>query len=231
MPKVARIKTGIHGLDRLIQGGFKKKSINLIAGEAGSGKTIFAIQFLIEGIKNGEPGIYITFEERKEKLYEDMLSFGWNLAKYEKEKKFAFIEYTPEQVKTVLAEGGGLVENTVLKLKAKRLVIDSITSFTLMYQEELAKREASLSLFELINKWGCTAVLTSQVMSTKDATIIAALEFEADSIILLYHFRKKGTRIRALEILKMRGTKHPGKTFGIKIDENGLKVTDEVVVF
>jgi circadian clock protein KaiC len=113
--KVIRISTGIPNLDKLIEGGFKKNSINLVAGDPGSGKSIFAMQFLMEGIKKGEPGVFITFEEKKKKFYEDMLEFGWELEKYEKEKKFVFLEYTPEQVKKILTEGGGIVEEVIEK--------------------------------------------------------------------------------------------------------------------
>lgn len=228
-----RIPTGISSLDGLIQGGFVKKSINLVAGGAGTGKTILAIQFLVEGIlKHNEPGIYITFEEKKKKTYEDMLEFGWDLAKLEKEGKFVYLEYTPEQVKKVLVEGGGVIEVIIEKMKAKRLVIDSITSFSLLYQDELTKKEAALALFELIDKWDCTAVLTSQDTSDNEETITAALEFEVDSIILIYHVKKKGARTRALEILKMRGTKIPEKTFPLQISPKGIKINPKgVVVF
>ena len=228
--KVKRISTGIPGLDKLINGGFKERSINLVAGGAGSGKTIFAIQFLMEGLRNGEPGIYITFEEKKEKLYSDMLAFGWDLKKYEKKGAFVFLEYTPEQVKRVLVEGGGTIDTIITKIKAKRLVIDSITSFALLYKDELTQKEASLALFELINKWGCTAVLTSQ--ETENGKVISpALEFEVDSIILLYHTKVDGVRKRGLEILKMRGTKHPSKTFEISIGKKGLVVHEKMLKF
>lgn len=140
-----------------------------------------------------------------------MLSFGWQLEKYEKENKFIFLEYTPEQVKRLITEGGGEIETIIEKCKIKRIVIDSITSFSLLYQEELTKKEAALSLFELIDKWGCTALLTSQAFDDKE--ISTSLEFEVDSIILLYHTLKNGRRIRALEILKMRGTEIPEKFF------------------
>jgi len=138
---IKRISTGIPNLDKLIEGGFKKNSINLVAGDPGSGKSIFAMQFLIEGIKKGEPGVFITFEEKKKKFYEDMLEFGWELEKYEKEKKFVFLEYTPEQVKKILTEGGGIVEEVIEKTKAQRIVIDSITSFSLLYEDNLTKRK------------------------------------------------------------------------------------------
>lgn len=220
-----RIPTGIANFDKLIQGGFKRDSTNLVAGGAGSGKTILAIEFLVNGIlKFGEPGIYITFEERKEKLYEDMLSFGWDLAKLEEQGKFVFLEYTPEQVKKVLVEGGGTVEAIIAKTRIKRLVIDSITSFALLYSNELERKEAALALIDLINSWQCTALLTSQDESTSGTFVSAALEFEVDSIILLYYVKVRGKRVRAIEILKMRGTKHLSKTFGFDIENGGIIV-------
>jgi circadian clock protein KaiC len=231
--KVKRVPLGIPQLDNLISGGVKKNSINLVAGGPGTGKTIFAMQFLKEGIeKFNESCIYITFEERKEKTYEDMLEFGWDFAKYEKEGKFVYLEYTPEQVKKILVEGGGIVEAIIEKIKAKRLVIDSITSFSLLYQDELTKKEASLALFQLINNWDCTAVLTSQDTSPQQDTISAALEFEADSIIILYHLKIGGERKRAIEILKMRGTKIPEKTFALKITNKGIEIdTKQIITF
>jgi circadian clock protein KaiC len=229
MPKgLSRVTTGIGALDKLLQGGFVKNSINLVAGGAGTGKTIFAIQYLIEGIvKFNEPGIYITFEEKKKKTYEDMLEFGWDLAKYEKEGKFVYLEYTPEQVKKVLVEGGGVIEVIIEKMEAKRLVIDSISSFALLYQDELTKKEAALALFELIDKWDCTAFMTSQDTSQQEGTITAALEFEVDGIILMYHVKRKDQRTRALEILKMRGTKIPEKTFPLNITNKGIVVNQK----
>ena len=105
-----RVPFGIAELDRLISGGVIKNSINLVAGSAGAGKSIFALQFLVNGIKKyGEPGVYITFEEKKKKTYEEMLEFGWDLAKLEKEGKFAYLEYTPEQVKKVLVDRKSVV--------------------------------------------------------------------------------------------------------------------------
>ena len=228
--KLERIPTGIPGLDRLIEGGLVRRSTNLIAGGTGTGKTIFGIQFLVEGVKHKEPGIYITFEEKKKKVYMDMLEFGWDLEKYEKQGLFVFLEYTPEQVKKILTEGGGIVEAIIEKIKARRIVIDSITSFALLYEDELTKKEAALALFDLIDTWNCTGLLTSQDITAKEETITAAMEFEVDGIILLYHVKKKGKRRRAMEVLKMRGTDIPEKTFFMDITENGIKVNPNKIV-
>ncbi|HLC85871.1 MAG TPA: ATPase domain-containing protein [Candidatus Nanoarchaeia archaeon] len=227
-----RVPLGIKDFDNLINGGFIKKSTNLVVGRAGAGKTIFAIEFLVNGIINyGEPGVYITFEEKKEKLYNDMIEFGWDLKKLENDGKFAFLEYTPEQVKKVLIEGGGIVESLITKMKAKRIVIDSISSFALLYQDELTRKEAALALIALIDNWGCTAVLTSEeTVIEYGNTISTALEFEVDSIILLYYTKVKSARVRAMEILKMRGTKHTNKTFEFSINENGMYVNPKKTV-
>jgi len=229
--KHIRVKTGIKNLDSLIEGGLIKDSVTLVTGGAGSGKTIFSMQYLMEGLKKGETCLYITFEEKREKLYGDMFSFDWDFEKYEKNKKFFYLEYNPEQVKSLIEEGGGIVDQMITKRKITRLVIDSITSFSLLYQDELSKKEAALALFDLIDKWGCTAVLTAQAQANGHSNIdLASLEFEVDSIIIIYHTKVKGKRIRGLEILKGRGTKHANKTMGLVINEHGLTVNPKEVL-
>jgi len=221
--KTEKINSGIPGFDKLIEGGFEKNSVNLIIGNSGSGKTIFAVQFLIEGIKNGEKCLYVTFEEKKEEFYRNMLDFGWNLSELEKQGKFTFLEYTPEKVKTMLEEGGGMIESLILDKKIARIVIDSITSFALLFAQELDKREAALSLFDMIRKWNCTSFLTLEenTVDRKEGSS-SSLEFEVDSIILLYFVRCKEERERFIEVLKMRGTKHSTEVYPFEISKNGI---------
>ena len=232
--KFERVPTHIPGFDKLVDGGFKNGSINLIIGGAGSGKTIFSVAYLVNGIlKHKEPGLYITFEEKREELYENMSEFGWDLAKLEKDKMFIFLEYSPERVKRLLVEGGGLIENIITKYKIKRLVIDSITSFVLLYQDELMKKEASLSLFSLLRSWDCTTLLTSEkYIVNMEKVESGGLEFEVDSIILMYHIKEHGIRKRAMEVLKMRATKHAIKTLKMEINDKGVIVyPNKIVVF
>ena len=222
-----RIPTGINGFDKLIGGGLVNESVCLLVGGAGSGKTIFATQFLIEGVKRNEPGVFITFEEKKDRFYSEMKSLGWNLEELEKKKKIAFIEYTPEQVKKMLEEGGGEVEVIIEEMKAKRIVIDSISSFALLFESELEKREAALALFGLLRKWKVTSILTLEhEPSVKKGSvhISTPLEFEVDGIVILYFVRPDGTRIRELEILKMRGTEHSRGIYCFEIGKKGIKI-------
>lgn len=230
---IDRVKTGISELDSLIEGGVERNSVNLVAGSAGSGKSIFCTQFIVSGVQDyNEPGIYICFEEKKERFFSHMALFGWDLQKLEAQKKFAFVEYTPEQVKKMIEEGGGLVENLVSKIKAKRVVIDSITSFSLLYQNEVQKKEAGLALFELLRKWNVTALVTQEISEEQvEKQEAGELGFESDSVILLYFIKEQNSRKRAIEILKMRGTKHSKRILPLDITPKGIVISKEGAVF
>lgn len=221
---IERVSTGIKEIDNVSEGGFEKNSTNLVIGDGGSGKTIFGVQFLMEGIKNGEKCLYITFEEKKQDFYQNMDKIGFDLEKFENEDKFFFLEYTPEKVKTMLEEGGGVIESLILRRKIKRVVIDSMTSFGLLFENDLEKRQSLLSLFNMLKKWECTTLLTYEG-NTQDSKIAPdILELESDSIIILYFTRSKKERERSLEVLKMRGTKHSSEVFNFSIGMGGIKL-------
>ncbi|MFA5174453.1 MAG: ATPase domain-containing protein [Candidatus Pacearchaeota archaeon] len=227
--KIKRVSTGILGLNKITQGGFEQDSTNLIVGETGSGKTIAAMQFIIEGLRKKEVCMYLTFEEDKQEFYANMKELGWDLEKEEKGGKFFFLEYTPEKVKTMLEEGGGTVETLILSKKITRVVFDSITSFILLFETEVEKREAALSLFNMLRKWNCTAVLTYEGAPNREKSTSRVLEFESDSITLLYFLRDKKQRSRYLEVLKMRGTEHSTKIYPFSIKRNGIVLSGKPI--
>lgn len=222
--KVLRIPSGIKNFDSLVNGGFEKNSTNLLVGSSGSGKSIFAIQFLIEGIKHGEKCLFITFEEKKQEFYENMRELGFDLEKLEKQEKFFFLEYTPQKVKAMLDEGGGSIETIVLTKKISRIAIDSITSFIMLFENGLEQKEAALSLFSLIRGWNCTSILTYDGEPTPGERSSRILDLESDSIILFYFLRREKERKRYIEILKMRGTPHSLQLYEFSIDKNGISI-------
>jgi len=226
--KIQRVSSGIANLDKIIGGGFKKNSTNLVVGGTGSGKSIFGVQFLIEGIKKKEKVLYITFEEKKQEFYSNMFALGFDLEALEKKGQFFFIEYTPEKVKTMLEEGGGIIESLVLRKKIQRIVIDSISSFGMLFDDSLEKRKAALSLFNMLRKWDCTSILTSDSIPIKERINTETLGFESDSIILLYFQREKKQRERYLEILKMRGTEHSKKIYSFMIKKGGIILSKKI---
>ena len=222
---IPRTPTGIPGFDKLVEGGLARGSINLIAGDSGIGKSIFGMEFLVNGIqKFNEPGVYMSFEERKEDVYLMMLRMGWDLQELENKGKFAFIEYTPEQVNKVIEAGGGIVSDIVRGIEARRIVIDSITAFTLLYQNKVKQREALLALFKMIRKWQCTAVLISETTQDMERHKVTLEEYEVDGSLKLYNVLNKRMREKYIEVFKMRGTKHSHHIFRLIINEKGIQI-------
>ena len=231
-PVSGKVSSGIPGLDGIMGGGFERGSSNVISGGAGSGKSIFCTQFLIDGIENKkENAIYVSFEEEKDKFFKHMKQFGWDLATYEKEKKLVFLRYTPLQVKKLLDEGGGAIETNITNIKAKRLVIDSLTAFTLLQKNELERREAVLDLLAMFSKWGITTLFTMEQEPDPEKHQSTVMEFEVDGVILLYNVRKGDIRQRSLEIFKLRSAKHSQKILPLKITDKGIIIYPGQVMY
>lgn len=224
---IKRIPSGIPNLDNLVEGGFVIGSTNLISGGPGTGKSIFALQFLLKGLDLNEGVVYVSFEETKENFFRYMTRLGLDLRALEKSRKFIFLRYNPEQVKTLLEQGGGEVEKSIQSVSAKRLVIDSVNAFTLLFPNELAGREALLDLFSLISKFDCTSLIVYEQDSDMKEHKSNFIEFEVDSIMLMYNYLKGNVRRRVFEILKMRGTKFEEKLIPLRIKDRGVVLYPE----
>ena len=146
-----RVPTGISGLDFISMGGLPKGRATLIAGTSGSCKTLISLQFLMEGILRFDaPGVFVTFEETPEDIRNNVEELGWPIRKLEEEGAFAFVDASPTlaQTQTILSEDYDFsalierIEEAVLQVNAKRLVIDSIgTVFSIFSSARIVRRE------------------------------------------------------------------------------------------
>ncbi len=232
MAKSDRVATGIPGFDKLISGGFVRGSTNLLAGGTGSGKSIFSLEFLYNGVsKFNEPGLYICFEESIESLKEDAKMFGWDFEKYEKNKKITFLYLTPYTTTDLQA----LLAEEIPRSKAKRVVIDSISIFAMAMNDMYRIRKQIFFLVNALQKVGATSILTSEIVgeapldissSTRDGSFsrYGVEEFVADSVITLHNSGLGGAGDRAIRVVKMRRTDHTKGPVPFEIGNQGVKI-------
>jgi len=233
-----RVRTGVPGFDELVEGGLPEGRAFLVSGGTGTGKTIFATQFLVNGAKQGEPGVYLTLDERPELIREDMLRFGWNLRQLEDNGSLKIVDGTlaklgmPSDEEFSLPATGFDLDKLLLelmraikKIKAKRVVIDSIPALGLNFENEHEVRKAVLKIVYLLSRAGVTTVFTTEINEdSKQLGKYGVEEFVADGVIVL-HYMGIGTQSnRTLHIRKMRATKHSEDLHPIQISDSGIKV-------
>ncbi len=220
-----RISTGITGLDPLMEGGFIKGASILVTGGAGTGKTIFGLQFLWEGLKRGEPGVYITLEEDVEDIREDARRFGWDFSEYEKKNLFRIVYYDPLQVN----EMGINVVDDIGRINAQRVVVDSVSIVGMMLSNEMQVRKKLISLINSVKRTGATSVLISEVLDSdeKGLSRFGVEEFVVDGVISMNYFGIGEGISRSLMIRKMRRTNQGTNAYPLRIREKGMEVESE----
>jgi KaiC/GvpD/RAD55 family RecA-like ATPase len=221
-----RVKTGIPGLDELVEGGYRRSQVISVSGASGSGKTTFAVQFLYNGaMRYNEPGLYITLGEQKKQIFSNMLRYGWDLKKLEDEKKILFVEYPPYEIEVFLSQEV-VIRDSVEMVGVRRLVIDPVSSLLMGYGDEQKRRERLLRLLERLRSLGCTSLMTSESVGIDTEVPLGKFEIElfSDGIIYLYNVRRRNQRQRAIEVIKLRGTKHSNKICPIEFTDSGLEV-------
>ena len=220
-----KVKTGIPGYDSIIQGGYIPRSVNLIAGGAGTGKTIFGLQFLWNGISRFlEPGVYVSFEENISDLQSDALAMGWDFKKYP--RKFKFIYHAPYEIENFIDR----LEKEISQVKAKRVVIDSTSTFGMSLRDEYELRRKLYDLIEALKKLNCVSVLTSEIIGGGDVAGTGRLsrfgieEFVCDSVTVLYFAGLGGHSDRTLRVIKSREINQKKGLFPMEITNNGIVV-------
>ncbi|MCX6777720.1 MAG: hypothetical protein NT157_02435 [Candidatus Micrarchaeota archaeon] len=222
-----RIKSGIPGLDAMMEGGFVRESITIVGGGTGCGKTIFGAQFINEGIlRHGENGLMISFDEHKTPFYSHMKRFGWDFEKHEREKKFVFIEYPAHEVEH-FNQQEGVIRDLVDSVGVERLVIDSAMALSLIYESPHERMIGLIKLLEVIRSWGCATLILSEnpenTVSGKPC-FEYGIEHMSDGLIHLYNLPSKNERLRYLEIIKMRGTNHTTGMMPMSMSPIGISV-------
>src|SRR5689334_21510080 len=222
--------TGIQGLDEITHGGLPKGRPTLICGGAGSGKTLLATTFLVNGVEHfDEPGVLMTFEENGDEIASDVASLGFDLPRLIDEGKLVVDHVRIER--SEIEETGeydleGLfvrLDHAIRSVGAQRVVLDTIESLFSGLGNASILRAELRRMFRWLKDKGVTAVITAE-RGEGTLTRQGLEEYVSDCVILLDHRVSGQVSTRRLRIVKYRGTAHGTNEFPFLIDEAGLSV-------
>ena len=232
-----RTKTGITGLDELIGGGIAEGSTVLLSGQSGSGKTIFGLQFLYNGItKYNEPGVLVTLETRPDELRSEATHFGWNLYDLEQKNSLIIIDAAsgkaglPTSQKYALRRGFDMstlaeeIYRAIDETKAKRLVIDCISGLGIRFSEPSEVRTELFRISALLRELKVTSLFISEIIDPDSQSRAGVEQFIAQGLITLNLSELNGALKRDLLVWKMKQTPHSLKKHTFKIGKTGIEV-------
>lgn len=230
-----RMRTGIEGLDDVLQGGFPPNRVYLVEGEPGAGKTTLALQFLMEGVRLGEAGLYVTLSETKEELEASALSHGWTLeglnihelvpAGDTLKPESQYTIFHPSEIE--LSETTNAVLDEVERIKPKRVVFDSLSEMRLLAHDPLRYRRQILALKQYFIGRECTVMLLDDKTS---AAHDLQLQSIVHGVLSLEHLASEyGTERRRMRVIKLRGSRYRGGYHDFNIETGGVAVFPRLV--
>ena len=228
-----RVNVGIIGLDDMLGGGLLKKSICAIIGTYGTGKTTFSLEFVWDGLKKGEHVIYISLEEREDRIVEYMKMKGWDIAPY-LNKALYVIKLDPTDFELANNRIKKELPKLISDKNASRVVIDPISLFEDLFQTDAERRREMFHLIEDLRNKSCTVMMTSETdKENAFSSRHALIEYLADTVILLRYIRPSDlTDVHlALEVVKMRMSAHSREIKPYEIMQDQVMVYSEANVF
>ncbi|MBP6717094.1 MAG: circadian clock protein KaiC [Acidobacteria bacterium] len=229
-----RMPTGIAGFDQIANGGLPIGRSTLVAGTAGSGKTLLAMQFLAEGYRQfAEPGVCVSFEENPADLMENVRSFGWEFEDLVAQGHIAFVDGSPEPGAATVEAGAydlsalmARIENAVRSVGAKRVAVDAVGALLAQFKDPDVVRAELHRINQGLRLLGVTSLIT--IERTDEEGSIGRLgveEFVADNVLVLRNRLEMEKRRRTVEILKFRGATHHKGEYPFTVDnESGITV-------
>jgi circadian clock protein KaiC len=214
---IGKLATNIPGFDQISCGGLPKHRTTLVSGTSGSAKTVFAAQFLAEGImKSGVNGVFVTFEEDPIDIRYNMATMGWDIETWEKEGKWLFVDASAQPGEAPVVAGsydlGALlarIEYAINACQAERVSLDSLDAIFTQLRDRAAVRSELSRIASALKRMKVTSIMTSErIQEYGDISRYGVEEFVADNVIILRNVLLDEKRRRTVEVLKFRGTDH-----------------------
>jgi len=227
------VPTGVDGLDEMLGGGVPRGHVIALLGSFGTGKTTFALQFLMQGLINGEKGIFITLEEDVESILKTADGYGWDLRSHVEDKTASLIKLEPADAKATATRVKSDLPQFIRSFGAQRIALDSVSLLNMMFPDEVERRTRLFALCDQIRKTGATAIMTAEVKddnprSSRDGLV----EYVSDGVISLRLVERSNGEVQpAVQVVKMRRVKHSRHIKPYSLTEVGAVVHTEAEVF
>ncbi|NLV26255.1 MAG: KaiC domain-containing protein [Methanomicrobiales archaeon] len=231
--EAARFQFGIKGLDEMLSGGLIEGTVSSIIGAYGTGKTNFALYFTWQGLLLGQNALYITLEERTSRILGYMETKGWDISQF-LDKSFTVVNLDPSDFNLAINSVKNELPTLIKKTGAHRVVIDPVSLFEDLFHDDATRRREMMRFLESLRDLKCTSLLISEAdkmnaFSSKHNLI----EYLSDTVILLKYAR--GSDVSdvhlAIEIAKMRMSKHSREVKPFEIYSDSVTVYTEATVF
>ncbi len=231
---IDRITLGIEGLDAMIRGGVPARSLMVAIGSAGTGKTTLGLQFLAEGLRNGERAVYITLEESRQRVIRSATEKGFAYDEYTEDGDLAVVGIDPVEMANSLGSIRSELPRLIDEFGASRLVLDSVSLLEMMYDDRAARRNQIYNFTKSLKQSGVTTLLTSEASEeTAYASRHGIVEYLTDAVFVLQYVRPSDfqeTRL-AIEIQKIRDANHSRETKPYEITDEGINVYRQANIF
>ncbi len=202
MKETEKMTTGVEGLDRILHGGIIRGSSILLEGRPGTGKSILGMQFLAAGVRQGEAGLLLSFEVKPRNLYRDAAAFGWDMRQFEQDGLLSIILASIPNTIEQLQTPNSPLERTIIEMRVRRIVIDSITMLEQLYPSFQERRLVSMAMLNALNRLGLTSLIIME--TTPQSPMVRS---SVDSIWELTNrlYEHRDYTVRRLRIRKVRG--------------------------
>ena len=229
-PAMEKSPSGIPGLDQITAGGLPRDRVSLVAGSAGTGKTLLGLQFLVAGAREyGEPGVLVTFEESAAKVTDDVRSLGFDLEQLQRDGLLVVLAFRVDPAEIVATgifdfEPLFLVlDDAIARIGAKRVVLDTIEVLFGAFGDDSIVRAELNRLANWLGERGVTAIVTGE-RGDKSLTRHGIEEYVTDCVIVLDHRVHDEISTRRLRVVKFRGSAHGTNEFPFLISARGFIV-------
>jgi KaiC domain protein len=231
---IDRIALGIEGLDAMVQGGIPARALMVAIGSAGTGKTTLGLQFLAEGLRNGERAVYITLEESRRRIIRSATEKGFSFDEYAEDGDLAVVDIDPIEMANSLQSIRSELPRLIDEFGASRLVLDSVSLLEMMYDDRAARRNEIYGFTKSLKKAGVTTLMTSEASEESPfASRHGIVEYLTDAVFILQYIRPSDFRETqlAIEIQKIRDANHSRETKPYEITDDGINVYRQANIF